>query len=195
MATDPLDRARAALDAAHAADPERDGDRPAELSYADGIEAWIAKLSAAPSAALRIAARAQHLERWVIPRAQFPMDRPGYHRWRRAVQERQGQRADDLLRAAGCDVTLAARVAVLVSKRAPTSDPEAQALEDAACLQFLACELEPFAGEHPDYTRDKFLDILRRTWGKMSPRARELALAIPLPAALQALVREVAKAP
>jgi hypothetical protein len=38
------------------------------------------------------------------------------------------------------------------------------------------------------------VDILRKTWGKMSPRARELALGLDLPGAIAALVREAAGA-
>ncbi|MBA3685132.1 MAG: DUF4202 domain-containing protein, partial [Planctomycetes bacterium] len=123
-----------------------------------------------------------------IPRASFPIDRPGYHRWRKAVQARQGERASEILLASGCDAALAARVAQLVSKNAPKGDAEAQTLEDAACLVFLADELAGFAAEHPDYTREKFIDIIRRTWAKMSPAAHNLALTIPLPAHLRELV-------
>ncbi len=182
--------ARAALDAAHAADPERDEGRPAEHVYADRIEGWIGRLVDAASPTLRLAARAQHLERWAIPRSDYPMDRPGYHRWRRAVQARQGARARELLLASGCPTEQAERVAVLVAKNAAKGDADGQALEDAACLVFLERELAAFAGEHGDYSREKFIDIIRKTWAKMSPRAHQLALGIPLPSELAALVKE-----
>jgi len=183
------DPARAALDAAHDADPARIDGVAAERRYADRIEHWIGRLIAAPSPALALAARAQHLERWAIPRSEYPLDKPGYHRWRKAVQQRQGARADELLRGAGCDPALAARVAVLVAKGAPR-DAEGQALEDAACLTFLEDELADFAAEHGDYPRAKFVDIIAKTWAKMSPAARELALGIPLDAGVKALVVE-----
>jgi tRNAThr (cytosine32-N3)-methyltransferase len=183
-------RARAAIDRAHEADPEREDGRAAELAYAGRIERWLARLAPTPSPALRLAARAQHLERWAIPRASFPLDRAGYHRWRRAVHARQGERARELLLGAGCARDLADRVAALVAKAAAPDDAEAQALEDAACLEFLERELAAFAAQHQDYGREKFVDILRRTAAKMSPRARELALALPLSDALAALLRE-----
>jgi tRNAThr (cytosine32-N3)-methyltransferase len=183
-----LAAARAALAAAHAGDPARSGDLVPEAAYADAIEAWVARLVPAPSAALGLAARAQHLERWAIPRATFPQDKPGYFAWRRAVHQRQGERARALLLGAGCSPGLAARVDQLVAKAAPKGDAEGQALEDAACLVFLAAELGPFAATHSDYTREKFIDIIRKSWRKMSPAAHELALGIPLAPALKDLV-------
>ncbi len=185
---DPLARARELIDQAHAADPERVDGRAGEALYAERLEAWIRRLVSAPSDALLLAARCQHLERWAIPRSSFPMDRPSYHRWRKAVHVRQGERARAILLAAGCDQDLAARVGDLVAKAAAEGDAESQALEDAACLVFIADELAGFAAEHAAYTRDKFVDIIRRTWAKMSPAAHDLALAIPLPPALRELV-------
>lgn len=181
--------ARAALDAAHAADPKQVDGVAAELRYADRIERWVARLVPSPSPALALAARAQHLERWVIPRSDFPLDKPGYLRWRRAVQQRQGARAKELLLGAGCDIALAERVGVLVAKGA-ARDAEGQALEDAACLTFLEDELAEFAAQHGDYPRAKFVDIIAKTWAKMSPAARELALGLALDPGLKALVVE-----
>ncbi len=186
--TDAFAGARAALDAAHAADPVQVDGRAAEQVYADRVDHWARRLEPSPSPALALAARAQHLERWAIPRASFPIDRPGYHRWRKAVHARQGERAREILLGAGCDDGLAARVGVLVAKAAAKGDPEGQVLEDAACLVFIADELSGFAAEHADYSREKFIDIIRRTWVKMSPGAHALALTIPLPPALRELV-------
>jgi tRNAThr (cytosine32-N3)-methyltransferase len=84
---------------------------------------------------------------------------------------------------------VSARIGQLVAKAAAKGDAEGQALEDAACLVFLEHELVGFAAAHPDYTREKFIDIIRKTWRKMSPRAHELALGIPLPEPLMELVR------
>jgi len=179
-------RARDAIDAAHAADPHRTGDRPAEADYADRIEAWIPRLVDAPSLTVRLAARAQHLERWAIPRTQFPDGRGGYLRWRSAVHQRQGQRVRELLMSAGCDAALGERVAHLVAKTTPRGDPEAQALEDAACLVFLETELAEFQRKHD---RGKVIDILQKTWTKkMSPRGQELARSLALPPETQELV-------
>ena len=141
---DLIERARAALDAAHAGEPSPPVGKPSELAYADHIEQWITRLVEQPSLALRLAARAQHLERWAIPRSSYPMDKPGYLAWRKAVHKRQGERAKELLTDAGMDAVTSERVGVLVAKAAPKGDAEAQALEDAACLTFLATELGDF---------------------------------------------------
>jgi len=184
-----------AIDLAHAQDPKRENGSPAEVLYAQRLASWVQQLAPTPSDALLVATHAQHLERWVIARAEFPMDRTGYHRWRKAVQKRQGQRAQELMAAAGCEPALAARVQELVSKSALKNDPEAQVLEDAACLVFLASELGPFAAEHPDYTTEQFVVILRKSWEKMSPAARTLAGTIPFPEAHAALIRLATAAP
>src|ERR1044072_4797622 len=87
-------RARQSIDDAHAADPRRTADgRAAELVYADHMEAWVAKLVPDASALLRLAARCQHLERWSVPRSDFPMDRPGSLRWRKSLYTEQVERA------------------------------------------------------------------------------------------------------
>jgi tRNAThr (cytosine32-N3)-methyltransferase len=186
---DPLAAARTAIAAAHAADPEHEDGRPAELLYAERMETWLARVVERPSTALRLAALCQHLERWTLPRGSFPMDRAGYLRWRTTLYRRQAERAQELLLGAGIDAALAARVAALVAKTDLARDPETQALEDAACLVFLAHEVGDFAARK-DYTREKWLDILRKTWRKMSPRGHQLALALPLDPGLRALVVE-----
>jgi tRNAThr (cytosine32-N3)-methyltransferase len=184
-----IPRACAALDAANAADPKRGpGGRADALRYADGISGWIPRLVPAPSPALVIAARGQHLERWAIPRGEFPLDKPGYLRWRKALQLRQGQRARELLAGVVDDATRE-RVGLLVSKSAPKGDAEAQALEDAACLVFLESEIAAFAAGHADYTADKYVDILRKTWAKMSPAGRQAALGLHLAEPYASLVK------
>ncbi len=78
-------------------------------------------------------------------------------------------------------------MARLVAKAAPPDDPEAQALEDAACLVFLETELSEFVREQP---RDKVIDVLRKTWNrKMSPKGRALAQALTIPAEARELMR------
>lgn len=187
----PYDRARSAIDRAHGADPKRlpDG-RPSELVYADRIEAWVARLVPGAGPVLRLAARCQHLERWSVPRDSFPLDKPGYHAWRRSLYVKQADRARELLLSAGVPEPEAEQARVWVSKAGLKTDPGTQALEDAACLVFLENEIGSFAAQHADYPREKFIDILRKTWRKMSPAAQSAALALDLPPDVAALVRE-----
>lgn len=191
---DAYTRARELIDAAHSADPSRAADgRPAELVYADRMEAWVARLVPNVTPLLRLAARSQHLERWTVPRASFPMDRPGYLQWRRSLYTKQADRARELLLAAGVPAGEAAEVATWVSKTGLKTNPGTQALEDAACLVFLENEIGAFAAQHAEYPREKFVDILRKTWRKMSPAAQQAALTLELPPAIGELVREATR--
>ncbi len=190
MSNDSHARARAAIDAAHAADPKRAADgRAAELVYADNMERWVARLVPDAPEILRLAARCQHLERWTTPRASYPLDKAGYHAWRRGLYVKQAERAREILLAAGAPEAEAAEVATWVSKTGLKTNAGTQALEDAACLVFLENEIADFAAAHADYTEEKFVDILRKTWKKMSPAAQQAALALDLPAPIAALVK------
>jgi tRNAThr (cytosine32-N3)-methyltransferase len=179
------------IDAAHAADPHRAPDgRAAELVYADRMETWVARLVPDASPLLHLAARCQHLERWLVPRATFPEGKAGYHAWRKSLYGKQADRARDLLLQAGISEAEAADVATWVSKTGLMTNPGTQALEDAACLVFLENEIGAFAAQHADYPREKFVGILQKTWRKMSPSARQAALVLDLPPAIADLVRE-----
>src|SRR5882724_7640434 len=188
---DAFARARTLIDAAHAADPARAADgRPAELVYAERMEGWVEKLSPDATPLLRLAARCQHLERWSVPRSTFPLDRPGYLQWRKSLYTKQAERARALLLQAGIPAAEAAEVATWVSKTGLKTNSGTQALEDAACLVFLENEITAFAAQHADYPREKFVEILTKTWRKMSPRAQGLARALALPPAITELVRD-----
>jgi hypothetical protein len=184
-------RARELIDAAHAADPKRTTDgRPAELVYADRMEGWVVRLGPDAAPLLRLAARCQHLERWRVPRTDFPEGKAGYLTWRRSLYHKQADRAAELLVSAGVSAAEAGEVATWVSKAGLKTNPGTQALEDAACLVFLENEIETFAAQHADYPRGKFVDIIRKTWKKMSPPAQDLAKTIALTPAIGALVTE-----
>lgn len=183
--------ARSLIDAAHAADPKKAADgRAAELVYAERMEAWVARVVPEAPTLLRLAARCQHLERWSAPRTTFPEGKAGYLKWRQSLYVKQAARAKELLLQAGVPAGEADEVYTWVSKTALKTNPGTQALEDAACLVFLEAEIADFAAQHADYPREKFVEILRKTWKKMSPRAHDLALALPLPDGIAALVHE-----
>lgn len=184
-------KARQLIDAAHAADPHRAADgRPAELVYAERMENWVGRVAAEPTPLLRLAARCQHLERWSVPRASFPEGKVGYLTWRKSLYMKQAERARALLLEAGVAAEEAAEVATWVSKSGLKTNPGTQALEDAACLVFLENEIGAFAAQHAEYPREKFVDIIRKTWRKMSPRAQALAGTLDLPPGISSLVQE-----
>ncbi len=184
-------RARELIDAAHAADPTRTTNgRPAELAYADGVEAWVTRLVTDATQLLRLAARCQHLERWSVPRASFPEGKVGYLNWRKSLYGKQAARAKELLLAGGVSPIEADEAATWISKTGLKTNPGTQALEDAAVLVFLENEIGAFAAQHAEYPREKFVDILKKTWRKLSPRAQEMARGLELPPGIASLVRE-----
>lgn len=186
-----LDDAFAALDALHAEDPDTvalDGQTvPAELDYARKMSAALTEVADAPSEALQLAVRAQHLQRWKIERDDYPRTTPGYHAWRNAQKKAHAELAVATLRPLGFDDATLDRVAALVRKKDLARDPETQALEDAACLVFLQTKLSEFAAGREEA---ELVDILQKTWKKMSERGHEAALALPLDETARALVRK-----
>ena len=74
---------------------------------------------------------------------------------------------------AGYDAGEIARVRELLQKRRLNRDPEVQLLEDVACVVFLENDLVAFAAKHPE---DKLIDVLQKTWAKMTPRGHRAAL-------------------
>lgn len=196
--TDQSSRFQAALerlDTLHAEDPRLErtaGGRevPYERLYAERMSEWLARVAPEASEALQLAVRAQHLQRWQIPRDDYPRDRPGYLAWRRELGRRQAETAAAVLHESGYDEASCDHVAQMIRKERLRSDPDAQALEDSACLVFLEREFDDFASRHDD---DKLIRILRKTWHKMSPRGHELALTISLsPRSQQLLERALA---
>jgi hypothetical protein len=76
-------------------------------------------------------------------------------------------------------------VQALLRKQGLQTNPETQALEDAACLVFLEHEFPAFARKQEEA---KLIDILQKTWRKMSPRAHAAALSLPFAPEDRALI-------
>jgi hypothetical protein len=122
------------------------------------------------SEAVRLAVRAQHVQRWKSPREAYPMDRAGYLRWRTGLYAFHAETAGRLLREAGYDEATVARVEEAVGKRHRESSAETQLVEDVTDLVFIEHYMLAFATKKADYPEEKWLDIVRKTWRKMSPR-------------------------
>jgi hypothetical protein len=182
-----FDSALARIDAVHAGDPEKEGGRPKELVYAERMSAWLAKLAPQASEELKLAVRCQHLRRWALPRTDFPRGKVGYLRWRKEESLAHAALAGEILEGAGYGAEEAKRVQSLIKKERIKHDPEAQLLEDTACLVFLGHEFAAFAPKHDEAM---LLDILRKTWAKMSPAGQAAALGLNLPQPLRKLVEK-----
>ena len=188
-------RATAAFDAANREDPNRDTvdgqQRPKELLYAERLTAMLTRFAPDAAEPLRLAARCQHVERWKIPRADYPMTRAGYERWRSRLRDYHAERAGAILREAGYDDATIGRVSSLIRKEALKTDAEAQALEDVVALVFMESYLDDFVAKHAGYDEAKFVDILKKTARKMSARGRASALTlISPPAELLPVIRK-----
>ncbi len=161
-----VDDAIATIDRLHAEDPSGN-----ELRYAQRMTHWLQTLDSDPDPLLRIAVRAQHLQRWTRPRADYATGRTGYLVWRRNAAAHHADLVANVLRSCEFPDEDVEHVVALVRKRGTGREQHAQTLEDCACLVFLETQLAAFTEKHPP---DRVADILSKTWRKMSPAAQQL---------------------
>lgn len=148
-----------------------------ELIYSQRMTDWLNRLVPDASEPLKLAARCQHIRRWEIPRSSFPMDRTGYLNWRKTLYRFHADTAAGILQEVGYDPETIERVRSLLQKEKLKADPEMQSLEDVICLVFLENYFSDFAREKDE---PKVVNILRRTWAKMSEKGREMAMTLRL---------------
>ena len=172
----------ARIDAANAGDP-----RGLELPYAQRLSAWVDRLAPDASEELRLAARAQHICRWMIPRESYPSGRIGYLKWREDLKQFHARKAGEILREIGYDEATIARAQDLVRKRNFPRNPEGRILEDALCLVFLETQFAETTAKTGD---EKMVGILQKTWRKMTPQAQKIALTLPMSPECRALVEK-----
>lgn len=173
------------IDEANARDPAREPHDGSSASaawlYGRRMSEVLAEFADAPSAALQIAVRGQHIERWKRPRDDYPRDRGGYLQWRRDAAAYHARRIGEIMAECGWDEAARERVGALVRKERLKADVEAQTLEDVACLVFMRWYFGPFASSR---TEEELLRIVAKTGRKMSAAGRRAALALPLPPSL-----------
>jgi Domain of unknown function (DUF4202) len=194
--TERFNRAIAGFDAANAQDPNRESangrEYPKELLYAERMSAMLERFAPAASEALRLAVRCQHIQRWKIPRSEYPKTPRGYKQWRTRLMEFHAETAGAILRECGYADDMTGRVQALLKKRGLKSNPETQILEDVIDLVFLESYLADFVASHGEYDEAKWIDILRKTAVKMSASGRAAALTlVTLPQHLSPLVHRV----
>jgi len=189
----------AAFDQANAQDPNKemaDGkEYPKELLYAQRMSEMQERYVPEASEAVKLAVRAQHIQRWKTPRSDYPMDRTGYLLWRTGLYTFHAETAGRIMQQVGYDDATIARVKAILSKKGLKVNPETQLMEDVADLVFLEHYMAGFAAQHPEYDEEKWIKIIHKTWQKMSARAHEFALAgkIKLPEALVPLILKAVK--
>ena len=172
-----FDATLAAFDAANAEDPNLDEGQPKELIYAQRMSAMLERFAPDASEAVRLAVRAQHIQRWKTQRSSYPADRQGYLQWRTGLYKFHAETAGRIMAENGYDAESIERVMAAVGKKGIKANAETQLLEDVTDLVFLEHYLAGFAAQHPDYDEEKWIGILRKTWQKMSAEARAFVLA------------------
>ncbi|OIW29815.1 hypothetical protein CONLIGDRAFT_346504 [Coniochaeta ligniaria NRRL 30616] len=195
------------IDEAHSHDPKRipapegsptiplaeSSTVPYELHYAQKMTRWLTLRCPDASPALQLACRAQHFRRWEIPRDSYPMTRAGYLTWRAKLKAQAATQVAELLTSPAITPPLPQdvidRVAALIRKENLSKDDEVQILEDVACLVFLDDQLDDFE-KKPEHDEDKVVNILKRTWVKMSPEGHALALQMDLSDRAKSLIQK-----
>lgn len=150
---------------------------PKELLYAIRMTDALNKFDPDASEALQLAVRCQHISRWEIPRESYEMNRSGYLKWRQELKKFHANKASEILIRVGYGQDVVDQVEFLLLKKQLKKNAETQALEDVICLVFLEHYFEPFAKKHPE---DKVIDIIQKTWRKMSKEGQEAALELPI---------------
>ncbi|WP_282081129.1 DUF4202 domain-containing protein [Aquimarina algiphila] len=177
MSSNLLVEAYALFDQANAKDPNQHNINgklvPKELIYGQRMSQTIEKFEPNASEALKLAARSQHICRWEIPRKDYPMDRIGYLKWREDLKKFHAAKASEILEKVGYDSEIIDRVSFLLQKKKLKKDEDTQTLEDVICLVFLNFYYEDFLNKH---TPEKVIDILQKTWRKMSEKGHKAAL-------------------
>ena len=161
------------FDEENSRDPNQEDAQPRELLYAQRLTGWVLRLAPDASEALRLAARCQHICRWESPRENYPMTRAGYLKWRADLKKFHAEKSGAILREVGYDDETIHRVQDLNLKKHFPTDAEARTLEDALCLVFLEFQLANLVNKT---AKEKTINALQKSWGKMTEAARAEAL-------------------
>jgi hypothetical protein len=170
-------RAIEMIDLANDDDPRDWRGEPLALAQGRLAHDWVLRLDPDASDALRLAVRAHHLRRWVVPRDSYPDGRPGYLRWRRDQKQRHADELRSLLEECGVDEPTVSRATTIVAKVGLGSDPEVQVFEDAVCLTFLETQLDSTADRLDE---ERMVTVIAKTLAKMSDAGRSAAMTIVL---------------
>lgn len=181
----------AAIDALNESDPNKESLDGRTLSreriYSERMSTRLVEFCPAASEELQIAARAQHVQRWKSARSDYPEGKAGYYRWRTDLAKMHAQIAAGLMQAASYSASQIAQVEKLLTKQGIKQDPEVQLLEDVICLVFVEHYFLDFAAKHAE---PKVIDIVRKTWKKMSPQGQAAALQLNLPSEAKTFLKK-----
>jgi hypothetical protein len=147
-----------------------------EVLYSRRMTEMLNEFVTSPSVSLQVASRGQHIQRWAIPRSDYSMNKKGYMKWRTVLKTYHAELLSDLLEGEGAEQSVVDQVRLLISKRKLKTDLESKTLEDVICLVFLKYYFAGFAKKHDE---EKIIDIVRKTWAKMTEDGHTAALKLP----------------
>ena len=197
MSQQAFEQAVTLMNAANSEDPnivtdDAGKDWPKELLYSHHMTDMIERYKPMADHVVQLAIRGQHIQRWKSPRDAYPMNRKGYHQWRTQLYTFHADSVAELMAKAGFDEESLERVRQAVGKKGIKVNKDTQLLEDVAGLVFIEHYMLAFAEKHPEYDEEKWIDIIRKTWKKMSADAHEFALSgdLKLPEPLIPLIQK-----
>lgn len=174
------DKAILLIDEANKKDPNQEAVNgityPKEYIYGVRMSERLDEFMPDAKEAIKLAVRCQHICRWEIPRSEFPMDRVGYFKWRNELKELHAKKAGEILEVVGYDQEVIEEVQFMLLKKQLKKSELTQALEDVICLVFLEHYFDDFITKHNE---EKLIDIVQKTWAKMSDAGHEAALKLP----------------
>ena len=177
----PLEKALKEFDRINRQDPRRQRVRgksyARELIFAQAVYAWVERLDASASEAVKLAARSHTLKRWEVPRNRYRINAGGYHQWRAATATHSAETSAAILKRIGYPEAIIREVQRIITGLRLPKDPDTQLLEDADALAFLEIKLGDYIAQ---WDEAKIRRILEGTWSKMSPPARQRAAELPL---------------
>jgi len=192
-----LEIAISLIDEANSKDPNHETDNegktwPKESLYSFRMSDMLQRYRPDADDAVKIGVRAQHVERWKSSRQDYPEGRQGYLQWRANLYKFHAQTAGNFMAKAGYDEETIERVKKAVGKRAVKVNPDSQMLEDVASMVFIEHYMQSFADKHPEYSEEKWIDIIQKTWKKMSEQAHQFVLDgnVKLPEALVPVIQK-----
>lgn len=158
-----------------------------ELLYSQRMSAQMAEFHPQASDELKIAAHAQHVLRWTSARSDYPLGKAGYYRWRTELGRMHARVATEQMAKVGYSGESQNQVFRLLTKQGIKQNEDVQILEDVICLVFIQHYFLPFSAKHSE---EKVVDIVQKTWGKMSAAGQHAALKLDLDEQSLALIQK-----
>lgn len=146
---------------------------PSEYFYAVELYNWVKKIQPDANEYLLLASRSQHIGRWEIPRSDYPEGRTGYLKWRSDLGKFHAVKAGEILKTVGYSPEEVERVQQIIQKQRLKLDADVQVIENALCLVFLEFQYDDLIRK---LSEEKMVNVLRKTWKKMSKEGHDAAL-------------------